>query len=146
MEEKRYVINFPSSLPFMQRTHRPPDSAKAASLSHLSHAKSRKRAEQYFTLIQVSSMHISCVYPPFSAFFFLEGEAKNTVKLQLFITLLEIYSTTKIWSIWKEEGVYDKWHEMETNHFLEGECDTSMAECQTVYVVLNFSSVLGLLI
>lgn len=39
------VINFPSPLPFKPRTDRPPDSAKAASPSHLSHAKSCKRVE-----------------------------------------------------------------------------------------------------
>lgn len=58
------AITFHSSCPSSQRTNRPPDSAKAASLSHLSHAKSRWRAEQYFILIQASSIHISCNLAP----------------------------------------------------------------------------------
>lgn len=64
-EEKKNGMwsSFLPHCPSQQRTDRPPDSTKAASLSHLSHAKSHYTAEQYFTLIQVSSMHISCFCP-----------------------------------------------------------------------------------
>lgn len=93
-EEKWDAINFPSSLPFMLRTDRPPDSAKAASLSHLSHAKSRKRAGRYFTIIQVGGVHLYCACPPFTLLL-LKGEPQN----YNYITLWEIYTTSEIRTI-----------------------------------------------
>lgn len=76
-----------------------------------------------------------------------KGELKNTLKFQLFLTLLEIYSTAKIWTVGEMRHLFtwnDKQQEIKITLFLNGGHDTLMTECHPVWLcVLRITKLEG---